>query len=198
MSSVFPQTSITLIKKLSGEMSGESEVAWTRFFDLYSPAIRKFAEWSGGDRDPDDIVQDVMLRLLEALRNGRYNAGYGRFRSFLATLIRRQLVDLYRREQARGAGLSVPIDDVEPALPPEQAEIIDMKWRLARHEAAVEHVLTRTALSRQSKDIYRAHVIDGRSAADVSKAFGVTKNLVGQVKFRVDRAIAALESELAD
>lgn len=198
MSSVFPQTSITLIKKLSGEMSGESEVAWTRFFDLYSPAIRKFVEWNGGERDPDDVLQEVLLRLLNVLRSGRYSAGTGRFRSFLATLIRRQLVDLYRREQARGAGLSVPIDDVEPSLPPEQAEIVDMKWRLARHEAAVEHVLTRTALSRQSKDIYRAHVIDGRSAAEVAKAFGVTKNLVGQIKFRVDRAIAALESELAD
>lgn len=198
MSSVFPQTSITLIKKLSGEMSGESEVAWTRFFDLYSPAIRKFVEWNGGERDPDDVLQEVLLRLLNVLRSGRYSAGKGRFRSFLATLIRRQLVDLYRREQARGAGLSVPIDDVEPSLPPEQAEIVDMKWRLARHEAAVEHVLTRTALSRQSKDIYRAHVIDGRSAAEVAKAFGVTKNLVGQIKFRVDRAIAALESELAD
>ena len=60
----------------------------------------------------------------------------------------------------------------------------------------MEHVLTRTALSRQSKDVYRAHVLEGKSAAEVAAAFGTTKGNVAKIKFRVEGMVAALESDL--
>ena len=194
--SVFPETSVTLLQKLAAQTSGTSEAAWVRFFDLYIPAIRRFAEWHGPGTDPDDVVQDVCLKLLDILREGEYDPRRGSFRAYLATLIRRHLVDLYRREQARGGGGRVSLDDVELVVPAEQVAQIDLKWRLVRHEAAVEHVLTRTALSAQSKAVYRAHVLEGRPADEVARAFGITKNLVGQIKFRIDRTISAMEAEL--
>ena len=39
-------------------------------------------------------------------------------------MIRRHLVSLYRKDQARGAGLHVNIDDVEPSVPADVAEQI--------------------------------------------------------------------------
>ena len=197
--SVFPQTSLTLLRKLAVQMTGVSdEAAWTRFFNLYTPAIRKFVEWIDKSHDPDDVVQDIYVQLVEVLRSGRYNPERAKFRSLLATMIRRHLISLYRRDRARCADAQTPLDDVELSVPADQAARLDLKWRLAKHEAAVEHVLTKTALSRQTCEVYREHVLNERPAADVAKQFGITKNYVGQIKFRINGMIEVLEREYSD
>ena len=72
------------------------------------------------------------------------------------------------------------------------------KWRLARHAAAVEHALTKTALSAQSKAVYRAYVLEERPIGDVAAAFGLSRNAVSQIKTRVERMIAAIEAEYGE
>lgn len=196
--SLFPPTSLTLLQKLAIEVTGESEAAWVRFFALYTPAIRRFAEYNDSTHDPDDVVQDVYMKLVEVMRSGKYRPERAKFRTFLAMLIRHELIALYRKDQARGGAANVPIDDVadELAVPAGQAERVDLDWARAKHEAAVEHVLTKTAMSAQSKAVYRAHVLEGKSADEVAAQFGITKNLVGQIKFRVDKAVAIIEEEI--
>lgn len=197
--SVFPQTSLTLLHKLAVQMTGASdEAAWTRFFNLYTPAIRKFVEWIDRSHDPDDVIQDIYIKLVEILRSGRYNPEKAKFRSFLATMIRRHLISLYRKDQARCVDAQTPLDDVDLSVPADQAERLDLKWILAKHEAAVEHVLTKTALSKRTCEVYREHVLNARPAADVAKQFGITKNYVGQIKFRIDGMIEVLEREYSD
>ena len=99
--SLFPPTSLTLLHKLAVEVTGGNEASWVRFFDLYTPAIRRFVEWNDHVHDPDDVVQEVYLKLVEIIRAGKYNPDKARFRTFLALLIRRQLITLYRQDQAR-------------------------------------------------------------------------------------------------
>ena len=86
----------------------------------------------------------------------------------------------------------------EPYVQPEQGTALDLAWDRARHEAAVEHVLTKTALSAKTKAVYRAHVIDGKSADGVCRLFGIDGNHLRQIKFRVEKAISLIEAELAD
>ena len=195
---VFPETSYTLIKKLSADVTSVSEAAWVRFFDLYVPVMRRFVEWNDKTRDPDDVVQDVLVKLLDAVRKGRYDPGRAKFRTFLATVIRNHLVSLYRKDAARGEGSNVSFEELltEPSVPASQGDALDLAWARARHEAAVEHVLTKTALSAQSKAVYRAHVLEGRPAGDVAAEFGITKGNVAKIKFRVEGMAAALEGEL--
>ena len=197
---VFPDTPATLLARIAMQATGDAdEAAWTRLFDLYAPAIRKFAAGLGARSDAEDVAQEIFLKLVTVLRNGFYHADAGMFRRYLATMIRRELVSRWRKAQARGAASNTPLDDLdvgeEPSVPPEQAAVIDAKWRLARHEAAVEHALTRTALSARSRDIYRAYVLDERPIDEVAARFSVTKNNIGQIKLRVNRMIAALEAE---
>ena len=195
--SVFPETSYTLVKKLAADVPAVSEAAWVRFFGLYVPVMRRFVEWNDKTHDPDDVVQDVLVKLLDAVRSGRYDPSRAKFRSFLAAVIRNHLVSLYRRDSARG-GEGIPLDTLlsEPSVPASQGDGLDLDWARARHEAAVEHVLTKTALSRQSKDVYRAYVLEGKSAAEVAAAFGITKGNVAKIKFRIEGMVAALESDL--
>ena len=198
--SLFPPTSLTLLHKLAVEVTGGNEASWVRFFELYPPAIRRFVEWNDHVHDPDDVVQEVYLKLVEIIRAGKYNPAKARFRTFLALLIRRQLITLYRQDQARHVADRCSIDDLteELSVPSDQREKIDLDWAKAKHEAAVEHVLTKVAMKAQSRDIYRAYVIEERSVEDVAAAFGVTPDIIYKVKNRVNKMIAAVEAEYAE
>ena len=212
--SVFPPTSMTLLQKLAVEATGGNEASWVRFFGLYTPAMRRFIELNDHTHDPDDVIQDVYVKLVEILEKNQYDADKARFRTFLAMLIRRQLISLYRKDQARGGNATISLDAMqEPdesdraasariaadlSIPATQADEIDLTWAKAKHEAAVEHVLTKTALSAQTKAVYRAYVLENRPADQVAAEFGIAENLVFQIKFRVDKAISVIEEEYAD
>ena len=199
--SAFPETSVTLLSKLAAQITGEDEANWARFVDLYVPAIRDFARHRGDGRDVDDVVQEVLAGLVRVFRSGSFSVreGKGNFRAYLAKMIRSQLYMAYRREKARGLGLNVPLDDVQPSVSSESVTAaIDAEWAAARHRAAVEHVLTKTALSAKTKAVYRAHVIDGMPAAEVCRRFGIDGNYLRQIKFRVERAISLIEMEFSD
>lgn len=196
--SAFPETSMTLLKKIAVQVTGEREAAWVRFFGLYEPAIKRFVAYHDSTHDPDDVVQDIFLKLVNIVQSGGYSSDMGSFRAFLATMIRRHLVSLFRKDRARGAGLHVDIDDVEPSVPADVAEQIDIKWRMARHQSAIEHVLTKTAISAQSRDIYRVYVEEGRSLDAVAAQFGVTKAVIYKIKSRVEQMAAIIEAEFAD
>ena len=198
--SLFPLTSLTLLQNLAVEKTGGNEVSWVRFFNLYTPAIRRFVEWNDHVHDPDDVVQEVYLKLVEIIRSGKYNPDKARFRTFIALLIRRQLITLYRQDQARHVADRCSIDDLteELAVPSEQYEQVDLSWAKAKHEAAVEHVLTKVAMKQQSRDIYRAYVIENRPMEEVSATFGVTADIIYKVKNRVSKMIEAVEMEYAE
>ena len=196
----FPSTSQTLLEKLAAEATGGGGAEWTRFFELYTPAMKHFVRQIDHTHDPDDVVQDVYVHLVKILSERRYNAEKSQFRTFLKMLIRRQLIRLYRQERSRGADIDVLLKSPTKAsvVQPEQGIALDLAWIKARHEAAVEHVFAKTALSAKTKAVYRAHVIDGMPADEVCEKFGIDGNYLRQIKFRVEKAIALVEAELAD
>lgn len=196
--SVFPETSTTLLAKLAAQRTGEDETAWVRFFELYEPAVRKFVELRGSDHDSDDVVQEVFLNLVDVLREGRFQPGEAPFRAYLATLIRNQIVSMYRHEVVRGAGRTIPLEEDLIAVPDLTAELLDLDWRLARRRAAVEHVLTKTAVSAQSKAVYRMYALEERPIGEVANHFGISRNSVSQIKTRLDRLVAAVEREIGE
>ena len=210
---MFPPTSLTLLQKLAVEVTGGNEASWVRFFGLYTPAIRRFVEWNDHTHDPDDVVQEVYLKLVDIIRSGKYDPDKARFRTFLALLIRRELITLYRRDQSRGGDGNISLDAMqetdedgrtrtpaapELSVPAVQGDELDLSWAKAKHEAAVEHVLTKVAMKQQSRDIYRAYVLENRSVEDVSTKFGVSADIIYKVKNRVNKMIEAVEEEYAE
>ena len=199
--SAFPETSATLLVKLAAQVTGEDEANWMRFADLYVPAMRDFARGHGDPSQADDVVQEVLARLVALFRGNRFQVrdGVGNFRAYLATMIRNELYAAFRKEQARGGGRTVPLDEADLVDSGESVTAaLDLEWAAARHRAAVEHALTKTLLSKQNREIYRAYVLEERDIDDVARACGVPRNQVSQVKTRVGRMIAALEAELGD
>lgn len=196
--SVFPLTSMTLLQKIALEVTGEREAAWVRFFDLYTPAIRKFAEWHDSTHDPDDVVQDIYIKLVNAVQSGKYDSSKGSFRAFLATMIRNHLVSLYRKDMARGAGMHVNIDDIDVSVASDAAIAMDAEWLLARRQSAIEHVLTKTAMAAQTREIYMAYAVEGLPVEAVESKFNVSKNYIYKIKSRIEKMAAIIERELGD
>lgn len=199
--SAFPETPATLLVKLAAQVTGEDEDNWVRFADLYVPAIRDFVQSRGDGRNVDDVVQEVLVGLVAVFRGNKFQVreGVGNFRAYLARMIRNQLYMVYRREKARGLGLSVPVEDVELSVSGESVTAaMDAEWAVARHRAAVEHVLTKTLVSDLNKNLYRAFVLEERPIDEVARTYGVTKNQVSQAKVRLGRMIAAIEAEFGD
>jgi RNA polymerase sigma factor (sigma-70 family) len=198
----FSETPVTILARIAAEHTGErDEAAWARLFELYAPAIRSFAADHGGIGEEEDVAQEIFVRLVDVLRGECVKIGEGaaKFRCYLATLIRNELVDRWRRRNARGGDNLVSVDDpsieAQLSVDSEVAAVIDVKWRLARRTAAVEWALSKTALSAQSKAVYRAYVIDGCPIGEVAAKFGIPRNSVSQIKTRVERMIAAIEAE---
>jgi len=200
MSQEFVQTQVTLLQRIAMEKTGEDEATWARFFELYYPAMVVFARGIGGSEHAEDIAQDVLVKLVDVLRNGRYERQPGKsFRAFLKTMIRNHLRDLYRREKVRGYGRLVPLTEaITEDVAADERDIgaaMDADWARACNDAAVEHVLTHTALAAQSKAVYREYAVQGQPLDEVARAFGISKNLVSQIKTRVDKMVAAVAAE---
>lgn len=216
---MLPDTPQTLLRKIAEYANGDDAAEWAEFVELYEPVIRLYVAQSGvvGTADADDIVQDVFIKLVNVLRNGEYKREKGRFRNYLAAMVRRLLIDRHRREMARPGRAACPYaatmggpqssaaatdtqERVPPVAPdglpspcPDPAAIVDMRLALARHNAAVEHVLSRTMLEKRTVAAYREYAIDGQSAVEVAARHGMTVNNLRQLKHRLERMIAAVE-----
>ena len=194
---VFPETPRTLIRSLADLAAGADEAAWARFVELYEPAVREFVRLQDPDMpaaDRDDLVQEAFARLVPALRNRVFDPRKGRFRTFLSVIVKRLMIDRYRALSVRTG--AVPIEEAEPAAEsPAAAALVDMKWRLARHHAAVEHVFAKSALSEQSRKVYLMSEVEGLAMKDIAAKLGLAPNAVRRIASRVRKMIAAVESE---
>ena len=210
--SAFPVTSVTLIAKIKNLAPGEDSAAWVRFWDTYQGAIRAFAALKGGEQNADDIVMQVLGKLVNVLRSGQYTPEKGKFHSYLATMIVNEVHMMHRRSMARAGDRSVSLDAAgensdgdsaesiaeKLAAPVENPETIDDDWRQAVLKSATEYVLTKTALSERDRAVYRAYAIEGRDIGDVAKEFGISRNYVSQIKVRIDKRIVSVGRELVE
>ena len=200
----FPQTSVTMIAKIRALGPEQDSAEWVRFWDTYSLAIRQFAALKGGEENADDIVMQVLGKLVEVLRSGQYTPEKGHFRSYLATMIVNEVRIAHRKNVVRAGDRKVSLDAVGDigdgqggslsetlAAPEVSPDVIDEDWRQAVLKSAIEHVLTRTALSTRDREVYREYALKGRDIVEVAKEFGLTRNNVSQIRSRIDKRIVA-------
>lgn len=196
----FPETSFTLIAKIKELAPGQDSAAWARFWDLYAPAMRTFAVFKGGEANADDIVMTVLGKLVEVLRTGRYDPSKGSFHSYLATMIYNEVHMQHRKDEVRKSDAHVPLDetlaDVIPAPQP-GADETEADWQRAILAAAVEHVLTKTALSARDREVYRYYVQEKHPIEETADKFHLSRNLVSQIKTRIERRVTAIGREMA-
>ncbi len=199
---------MTLIAKIRDLGPGRDSAEWVRFWDSYSLAIRQFAVFKGGEENADDIVMTVLGKLVDVLRNGQYTPEKGRFHSYLASMIVNEVHMAHRKDLARAGDRKVSLDargsDDEQdgtladtiAAPETSPDSLDEDWRNAVLKSATEHVLTKTALSERDRAVYRAYALAGRPIDEVSAEFHLSRNMISQIKTRIEKRIVAVGKEL--
>lgn len=197
--STFPETSFTLIAKIKDLARGQDSAVWNRFWDLYAPAMRAFAVFKGGEANADDIVMTVLGKLVEVLRTGQYDPAKGSFHSYLATMIYNEVHMQHRKDEVRKSDSHVPLDEaLAEAIPaPSSATEVDADWQRAILAAAVDHVLTKTALSERDRNVYRFYVQEKHSLDETVEKFHLVRNTVSQIKTRIEKRIATIGREMA-
>jgi RNA polymerase sigma factor (sigma-70 family) len=196
MNPLWPQTPRSILTRIASLSAGEDEAEWSKFVELYGPAIDKFVRLqdpSIPDADVEDMVQDTLAKLVPLLRKQAFDPQRAKFSTWLGTIIRRQMIDRLRRRNVRNMDAQVQLTP-EMAAPADSdpAEAIDRDWRAACHQAAVRHVFTHSALSEQSRRIYLMSTEEGLSTNDIAKQLGMSANAVRAIRSRVARMIAAV------
>jgi RNA polymerase sigma-70 factor (ECF subfamily) len=145
------------------------------------PHLRAFARslTAGNAALADDLVQDTLLKALEAQR--QFQVGTN-LKAWLFTILRNQHLSLMRRKRTRN---EVPDDDIEllgsvPAFQESRLEIA--AFRRAFAELGADH-----------KTVLVLVCIHGLPYEEVARVMGCE---VGTVKSRVNRARAALKRML--
>ena len=97
----------------------------------------------------------------------------------------------HRREIARASDRKVSIDSSVPggaaessdrtiadtiAAPETSPEQLDADWREAVLKSAVEHVLTKTAISERDRNVYREYALDGRDIGEAAAQYRISRN----------------------
>ena len=191
----YPETSVTLLRTLREARSGVDDAAWARFVDMYGPVVHHLVRLLSpglSDADTDEAVQDVFVKLVDILRSGAYDPAKSKFRTYLSTLARRLLIDRYReasRRQSRQVGLEAA-DDV--AFENDPGEWMDAKWRVACRMAAERRVMDESALSEQSREVWRLLAVEGLSVKDAAKRLGIPANTASKVKRRLEARVLSL------
>ena len=189
----YPETSATLLRTLREARSGVDDVAWARFVDMYGPVVHHLVRLLSpgiSDADTDEAVQDVFVKLVNILRSGAYDSAKGKFRTYLSTLVRRLLIDRYREAAARRRDRQVELDAAEQiGVDDDPGAWMDAKWRVACRMAAERRVMAESALSEQSRDVWRLLAREGLSVKEAAKRLGMPANTVSKVKCRVETLI---------
>jgi RNA polymerase sigma-70 factor (ECF subfamily) len=177
----------SLLQRLRQPASSD---AWARFVRLYTPLLYYWAQHTGlSGHDADDLVQDVFTVLVKELPRFDYDHRRS-FRGWLRTVAVNRWNATRRQRQLPAQPFDTALVASPAADPGEllaSAEFQQLVYRRALD-------LMQTDFPATTWQVCKALVVDGKSAAEVSRELGLTVGAVHAARFRV---LARLREELA-
>ncbi len=180
-------TSLTLMMRL--QQAPADPQAWDEFVRRYQPMIRDWClRWGAQPVDAEDIAQEVLLKLLAAMKTFRYDPGRS-FRAWLKTVTQNAWIDFGRSHRRE----STEDPDRFRAILDSRAALDDLR---ARMEDAFDRELLEVAMRRVEKRVKPANwrafqltVIERRPGAEAAQELGLTVARVFMAKHRVQRML---------
>lgn len=188
-------THATLLARLN---TGSDASAWTEFCERYSELIRAFARRQGlQPADCDEVLQDVLLALTQAMPGFQYDPSRGKFRAYLKTAV---IHAAYRRFcQKRG---EVQVQDVEAAIRTATGDAdVEAAWEAEWRQYHMRQAMRTLAAEFNDADrqAFEAYAIAGEDAGRVAERLGLSVDQVYQAKSRMLKRLAAIiERQVAE
>lgn len=182
-----PDTPRTLIRDLADPEAKDAQ--WSRFVALYEPLVRVWLGLRGlRDNALEEAAQDVLVRLVRALRNSPYDPSRARFRTYLACIVdsvardrfRQDLLERRRRGELSGHDI-VAIQDPAPGID----ERLDIQFRFAAYEVALGVIRRDPALSAFQCAVFDACILGDETPTALAKRLGQRTNTVIQARRRL-------------
>jgi RNA polymerase sigma-70 factor (ECF subfamily) len=193
-----PASSISTSVSLLARVGQREPRAWEEFTQLYGPVVYCWGRRAGLNcHDAADIVQNVFLAVARNVHKLSVDGPGDSFRGWLWILTRNRVRDFWRsgkgKPQAEGGTeaerrlLNVS-DRVLADADPEPSET----RRTLVHQALE---VVRSASEPHTWDAFWRTAVEGKDAAEVAAALGMTPKAVRQAKYRV---LCSLRQLLAD
>jgi RNA polymerase sigma factor (sigma-70 family) len=184
-------TSATLMMRVQEDSA--DPLAWDEFVRCYQPMIRAWClKWGSQPSDADDVAQQVLLKLLTALKRYRRLPGSG-FRGWLKTVTHNAWLDFVTSQRN-----SAPYPELINSLTDSSDAFDDLETEMER---AFEHELLELAMRRVEKRVkpntweaFRLTAIDNLQGIEAAGRLNMDVSSVFVHKHRV---LKMLEEEVA-
>ena len=162
----------------------ENEAAWQRFFDLYAGFVFSIARSKGlNDTDADDIVQMVFSDLARNLPSFKYDREKGRFRSYLAALIKWRVIDRLKAVR-RDADLKADfMEEAKSAATTEDKDFEEREWQSAAMEETLRRI--KPEVRPEHYAAFVASAVEGQDTDVVTKLYGISRDSLYQIRKRL-------------
>jgi RNA polymerase sigma-70 factor (ECF subfamily) len=186
-------TSPTLLSRLKN--TGDQE-AWSLFESIYRPLIRKYCARRGiQENDVDDLAQEVLTAVSQAIPLFDYQPSRGRFRGWLGTITANKVKRFFRKSKTPGNDfLDEPNLETKTPTDPDSDWVSLFSERLL--EVACDRV--RDQVEPQTWQSFECLWNRQMSVAEVAQQLGISVATVYVHKSRVMKRLEATIIELSD
>ena len=162
----------------------ENEAAWQRFFDLYADFVFSIARSKGlNDTDADDIVQMVFSDLARNLPSFKYDREKGRFRPYLAALVKWRVIDRLKAVR-RDADLKADfMEKAKSAATTEDEDFEEREWQSAAMEETLRRI--KPEVRPEHYAAFVASAVEGQDTDVVTKLYGISRDSLYQIRKRL-------------
>lgn len=191
-------TSSSTSSQLLRQAQGDDQEAWRRLVELYSRRMYRWCRQAGlQPADAANVVQEAFSAVARKLSELRRDRPGDTFRGWLRRIVDNKVRDHYRRvgrttdKAVGGAEHGEHLEQIAEELceePTWDTSLLKQNNLQAGPVAAAAAEVQSEVSPRDWRFFWRI-AIDGQSAAEVAREFGVTANAVRLVKMRVLRRL---------
>lgn len=198
----FSRTSTSLLRRAQDNQSD----AWQQLVETYSRRIYRWCRRAGlQPADAGNIVQEVLRAVARKLPDFRKESEGDSFRGWLHRITQNKLKDHYRslaRHPDQAIGGTDAHQYILSVRAPSERSKTDSGtsgWQRSEMSARGDKLvaIVRSEFSDRDWRFFWRVVVDGQSAVEVGKEFGVTANAVRLVKMRILRRLRELLADEA-
>ena len=176
-------TSDTTLVRLAQE--GDLD-AFTSLYERHLPVVYKRVRYSIPERDVEDVTQEVFITAMKSLRSFKGNA---QFSTWLRVLVKRRIVDFYRRRDPNETELEVDISEADQLMP----ETLAVPQSNLDDQIALKRGMQ--ALAEDYREILLLRFAEGLQFNEIAQVRGQSLEAVKSL-FR--RAVEALRRQMGE
>ena len=182
------QTRLTLIQRAQDQ---SDEAAWSEFVEIYKNYIYVIIRKMGiNDKDCEDILQQVLLKLWKTLPDFEYGKNKSKFRTWLGTITHSSTMDFFRRQASQDRRIegatNAQMTHLNTINKPEIEEMAEREWRLYITNLAMNNI--EQFFSGKAIDVFKMS-IKGQSNQQISEDLGIKLETVYILKNRVKKRL---------